>query len=137
MRNQIGIEAKPDGPGAVTGEDKPVRACQLVLVKVDDVLDDLATMEIDRLAIDIMRMEPLIKITGTVTNDNHIEALVPKIVSQPDANIIVRRRTFHTLRAAAILVGIGGNPTTMNIDTPVIAFAVVKIGVGGLFAIAA
>ena len=61
LRNQIGIEAKPDGPGAVTGEDKPVRACQLVLVKVDDVRDDLATMEIDRLAIDIMRMEPLIK----------------------------------------------------------------------------
>ena len=137
LRDQIGIEAKPDGPSAVASEDKPVRACQLVLVKGDDVLDDLAAVEIDRLAVDIMRMEPLIKITGTVTNDNHIESLVPKIVSQPDANIIVWRRTFHTFRAAAILVGIGGNPTTMNIDKPVIAFAVVKIGIGGLFAIAA
>ena len=137
LRNQIGIEAKPDGPGAVAGKDKPVRACQLVLVKVDDVLDNLAAVEIDRLAVDIMRMEPLVKITGTVTNDNHIKALVPKIGGQPHANMIILRRAFHTLGAAAILVGIGGNPAAMDIDKPVIAVAVVEIGIGRLFAIAA
>ena len=86
-----------------------ISSSRLVLVKVDDVLDNLAAVEIDRLAVDIMRMEPLVKITGTETNDNQIEALVPKIGGQPNANMITLRRAFHTLGAAAILVGIGAS----------------------------
>ena len=106
-------------------------------MKVDDILDDLATVKIDGLAVDLVGVKPLVKVTGAVIDDNDVETLLLKIIGEHDADVVVFCRAFHALRAAAVLVGIGGNPATMDIDKPVIAFALVEIGVGGLFAIAA
>ena len=50
LRDQIGIEAKRYGPGAVASKDELVGACELVFVKVNYVFDNLAAMEIDRLS---------------------------------------------------------------------------------------
>ena len=88
LRDQIGIEAKRYGPGAVAGKDELVGACELVFVKVNYVFDNLAAMEIDCLSVNGMRVKPLMKITCTVTNNNDVEALLLKIISKHHLSLI-------------------------------------------------
>ena len=135
--NQIGIEAKRYGPGAVASKDELVGACELVFVKVNYVFDNLAAMEIDCLSVNGMRVKPLMKITCTVTNNNDVEALLLKIISKHHPKVIVFCRAFHSGWTATVIVGINGNATTMDIDEPIVTFGVADIVVGGLFAIAA
>ena len=135
--NQIGIEAKRYGAGAIASEDELVGACELVFVKVNYVFDNLATMEIDRLSINGMRVKPLMKITRPVTNNNDVEALLLKIVGKHHPKVIVSCRAFHSGWTVTVIVGINGNATTMDIDEPIFTFGVADIVVGGLFAIAA
>ena len=137
LRNQIGIEAKRYGPGAVASKDELVGACELVFVKVNHVFDNLAAMEIDRLSINGMRVKPLMKITRTVTNDNDVEALLLKIVGKHHPKVIVSCRAFHSGWTVTVIVGINGNATTMDIDEPIFTFGVADIVLGGVFAIAA
>ena len=135
--NQIGIEAKRYGAGAVASEDELVGACELVFVKVNYVFDNLAAMEIDCLSVNGMRVKPLMKITCTVTNNNDVEALLLKIVGKHHPKVIVSCRAFHSGWTVTVIVGINGNATTMDIDEPIVTFSVADIVVGGLFAIAA
>ena len=137
LRDQIGIEAKRYGPGAVASKDELVGACELVFVKVNYVFDNLAAMEIDRLSINGMRVKPLMKVTCTVTNNNDVEALLLKIISKHHPKVIVFCRAFHSGWTTTVIVGIDGNATTMDIDEPIVTFGVADIVVGGLFAIAA
>ncbi len=135
--NQIGIEAKRYGAGAVASEDELVGACELVFVKVNYVFDNLAAMEIDCLSINGMRVKPLMKITCTVTNYNYVKTLLLEIISKHHPKVIVFCRAFHSGWTATVIVGINGNATTMDIDEPIVTFGVADIVVGGLFAIAA
>ena len=137
LRDQIGIEAKRYGPGAVASKDELVGACELVFVKVNYVFDNLAAMEIDCLSVNGMRVKPLMKITCTVTNNNDVEALLLKIVGKHHPKVIVSCRAFHSGWTVTVIVGINGNATTMDIDEPIFTFGVADIVVGGLFAIAA
>ena len=135
--NQISIEAKRYGAGAVASEDELVGACELVFVKVNYVFENLAAMEIDRLSFNGMRVKPLMTVTCTVTNNNDVEALLLKIISKHHPKVIVFCRAFHSGWTATVIVGINGNATTMDIDEPIVTFGVADIVVGGLFAIAA
>ena len=82
LRNQIGIEAKRYRACAVASKDELVGFCQLVFMKVDYVFDNLAAMEIDCLSVNGMGVKPLMKIARTVTNNDHVEALLLKIISK-------------------------------------------------------
>ena len=135
--NQIGIEAKRYGPGAVASKDKPFSTCQLFFMKVNYVFDNLAAMEIDCLSVNGMRVKPLMKITCTVTNNNDVEALLLKIVGKHHPKVIVSCRAFHSGWTATVIVSINRNAPTMDIDEPIVTFGVADIVVGGLFAIAA
>ena len=135
--NQIGIEAKRYGAGAVASEHKLVGACQLVFVKVNYVFNNLAAMEIDRLSVNGMRVKPLMKVTCTVTNNNDVEALLLKIISKHHPKVIIFCWAFHAGWTATVIVGISGNATIMDIDEAIVTFGVADIVVGGLFAIAA
>ena len=137
LRDQIGIEAKRYGPGAVASKDELVGACELVFVKVNYVFDNLAAMEIDCLSVNGMRVKPLMKITCTVTNNNDVEALLLKIVGKHHPKVIVSCRAFHSGWTVTVIVGINGNATTMDIDEPIVTFGAADVVVGGLFAIAA
>ena len=137
LRDQIGIEAKRYGPGAIASKDELVGACELVFVKVKYVFDNLAAMEIDCLSVNGMRVKPLMKITCTVTNNDDVEALLLKIVGKHHPKVIVSCRAFHSGWTATVIVGINGNATTMDIDEPIVTFGVADIVVGGLFTIAA
>ena len=88
-------------------------------MKVDYVFDNLAAMEIDCLSVDGMGVKPLMKIARTLTNNDQVEALLLKIIGQHDPKVIIFRRAFHSSWTVAVLVGICGDATTMDIDEPV------------------
>ena len=106
-------------------------------MKVNYVFDNLAAMEIDRLSVNGMRVKPLMKVACTVTDNYDVEALLLKIISKHHPKVIVFRRAFHSSWTVAVMVGVGGDATTMDIDEPIFTFGVADIVVGGLFAIAA
>ena len=136
LRDQIGIEAKRYGAGAVTSKDELFSACQLTFMKVNYVFENLAAMKIDCFSVDGMRVKPLMKITCTVTNNNDVEALLLKIVGKHHPKVIVFCRAFHPGWTATVIVSINGNATTMDIDEPIVTIGVADVVVGGLFAIA-
>ena len=96
-------------------------------------------MEIDCLAVDLMRMKALMQVAGAVMHHDGVETPVPKVGDHgdPREEMIRVLRSGMYFHAITVLVGIGGNAAAMDIDKPVVTPAIVEIGMGGLLAIAA
>ena len=82
--DQIGIEAKRYGPGAVASKDELFGSCQLVFVKVNYVFNNLAAMEIDSLSVDGMRVKTLMKIKFIQSTECKLKMLLRMLKNIPN-----------------------------------------------------